>query len=77
MARVDEGATRAEGDRMETRHPTMLFHYFDLRYANTFLVKNFFSNMMVTKLKEFALSQNSNNTTYILLPWSFIKGRKP
>lgn len=54
---------------METRHPTILFHYFDLRYANTFLIKNYFSNMIVTKLKGFCIGQNSNNTTYILLPY--------
>lgn len=55
---------------METRHPTILFHYFDLRYANAFLIKNYFSNLIVTKLKGFCIGQNSKDTMYILLPYA-------
>lgn len=54
---------------MEARHPTILFHYFDLRYANAFLIKNYFSNLIVTKLKGFCIGQNSKDTMYILLPY--------
>ena len=54
---------------METRQPTILFHYFDLRYANAFLIKNYFSNLIVTKLKGFCIGQNTNDTMHILLPY--------
>ena len=62
-----EGATGAEGIRMETRYPPTLFHYFDLRYVNAFLIKNYFSNLIVTKLKGICIGQNSNDTMYISL----------
>lgn len=53
-----------------------MFYYFDLRYVNVFLIKTYFSNLIVTKSKGICISQNSNDTMCISFYEMFFISKK-